>query len=894
MSDFDDDLLDDLLSEGSSDSFFDDPKTKSKKDISKKNETEKSTVTKIFGLESKEAKKDLEWLNDTPAEKGTKKLDEAPLRRKPAKKVSFEDDILDALGLENATAPAPAEEIVKDATASFQKDPVKKKALLDDILGLKLQKSNPNPDEKKSTSISSKPSTATSTKSEEGPKDTTNVEFTLSNFARENRRSRTTPSYTRDPLGLLTTTGNVQEKERFSPVPKVNISFEVTSQGSDPKSSKRISWLDDGDNPVKTVKSTAALPTADMSKSASSLELFQSDRTSSVNEDNSRKEQEANRECEISDIFLQRVSAHGGNYSNISLAMQQQESLLVMALQMKKYEESLLGIQKKQEEIFNRQEEYFRRVVEEQLLKQHSIDSSLQIQQEKINKHIEALMFSTPHLGASNINTNEEKNEEVDREKDAVISLLKEKQHEEVFVLEESYKKQISLLEETMKSVEDRLRTEIIDNAKYYKEIIENLHQQHKADIEKYENKIKQLSDYHEKELQSLRESHNRIVEDIKNEYGEMLNNFKQSKQYEQQAFEGATTYIKKLDDSLGVLTSSTSNINDIKSKLNEECNILSKVKEESIKAKEKEIEMMRETLEKARESNDNERSQLMALVRNLELKLVEQSQNSREDRWAFQQATSSLVAKMAAADREAEFQRAAIEREREQLKTLKENLLAEQEKLVLQLTEEKLAISAEKSRLEISSKLANNYDVQKAQVEVEAAVKAARDAAAKTDLERENLLKAQHELESLKRDMRDRDHVLSLKEKSFEALQKELDDRAAEAERALAQAKLIETTYANRTRDMHKQVAVLAQREKKLAEEKLNLSKERLALQMDLQQLRRCTLCASSVRVSSVGMVHEIGYDDYDVLDPDMARLRNEANDESIRSPLVEGRTED
>jgi hypothetical protein len=77
----------------------------------------------------------------------------------------------------------------------------------------------------------------------------------------------------------------------------------------------------------------------------------------------------------------------------------------------------------------------------------------------------------------------------------------------------------------------------------------------------------------------------------------------------------------------------------------------------------------MRTTLEKCREAAEKERAELLGLVRTLETKIAEQNQNGREERWAFQQAASTLAARSAAMDREAEFNRAAIEREREQLK---------------------------------------------------------------------------------------------------------------------------------------------------------------------------------------------------------------------------------
>lgn len=77
----------------------------------------------------------------------------------------------------------------------------------------------------------------------------------------------------------------------------------------------------------------------------------------------------------------------------------------------------------------------------------------------------------------------------------------------------------------------------------------------------------------------------------------------------------------------------------------------------------------MRNTLEKCRQSAEEERSQLLTLIRNLEIKLSEQSCNAREDRWALQQAAATFASRATALEREGEFNRNSIEREREQLK---------------------------------------------------------------------------------------------------------------------------------------------------------------------------------------------------------------------------------
>ncbi|GLV46583.1 twitchy [Carabus blaptoides fortunei] len=256
------------------------------------------------------------------------------------------------------------------------------------------------------------------------------------------------------------------------------------------------------------------------------------------------------------------------------------------------------------------------------------------------------------------------------------------------------------------------------------------------------------------------------------------------------------------------------------------------------------EIKMMQSSLEKQRTVNDNERAQLLSLVKTLEIRLAEQTQAAREERWTMQQATATLAARSLAFDREIEFAKINLEREREHIKVLKQTMLAEQEEMILKLTEEKLAIATEKSRLEVNAKLNQNFDSAKAKAEIETAIKIAKEAAELTDKERENLCKQQCEVEILKRSYMNRETKLSTKQLELEKLFKEADEKYREGERSLTEAKVLEHKYTDQLKDIQTQLASLATREKKLAEEKIIISKNRLSVHNQMNDAKKCSLC--------------------------------------------------
>lgn len=253
----------------------------------------------------------------------------------------------------------------------------------------------------------------------------------------------------------------------------------------------------------------------------------------------------------------------------------------------------------------------------------------------------------------------------------------------------------------------------------------------------------------------------------------------------------------------------------------------------------------MKESLEKQRLASDNERAQLIALVRTLETRLVEQTQAAREEQWTLQQATATIAARALAMDREVEYIKNNLEFERQQLKTLKEKQLAENEKVIQQLTEEKLAVATEKAKLETSVKLNQSYDASRGKAEIEAALQVAKEATEATDRERLDLIRQKSELEIFKRNLFDREKFIFSKEEELKNISKISEQKYKEGDRCITEAKTIESKGVERMREIQRHAQSLATRERKLAEEKIALSRERVAIHTTEN---RCSLCRVDV----------------------------------------------
>lgn len=170
--------------------------------------------------------------------------------------------------------------------------------------------------------------------------------------------------------------------------------------------------------------------------------------------------------------------------------------------------------------------------------------------------------------------------------------------------------------------------------------------------------------------------------------------------------------------------------------------------------------------------------------------------------------------------------------------------MLAEQEKMIMQLTEEKLLLSSQKARNEVSSKLTNTYETEKIKAEAEAAIQVAKELTEKVHLERSYLNRQKIELETLKRNLTERERELDDKQVELEFLVQDTQRKLKDDKRVLTEAKMMENMYKERLQELQQQWTSITNREKKLAEEKVFLSKERLGLYTQAKINKNCGLC--------------------------------------------------
>lgn len=483
-----DDSVDDLLSDDSDDSFFDDPKLPPKKTAFKQKTPEKKSVADVFGLSENKGSNELvknvaestpinenqksesDWLGLTDTTKPP--AIQAARDFKKTKNVSFEDDddILGTLGLNIKSEPKGNTEVAADRKSNTGIK-INKNDLFNDILGTSATVIIESRKPELSKSVSQLPKTATS------ELQSSILSDPVLSMPSETRRPRLPRSNLVDPLGLFSK--ETKPAEEVTSTPKAMKIQDVDQMTESSRITERRT-IAPGDTPLMETKvvfppvgkdlhtnSAPSIPDlpdwlggASVKQHKSEPDIHTISKTTSIRRSSLQQEENESNEPLANNVnnfspqvavpsnpnfdplmTQQRISAAHLEYQNTSLAMQQQESQLLMSLQLKKYDDKLMDMQKQQQDILTKQEHQFNSLLERQFAKQQIMENNLRMQQERINNHIQ-LLISQPSVASYVKET--EREQETERTSHSkyedVLDGFKQRQREETFLLEESYK----------------------------------------------------------------------------------------------------------------------------------------------------------------------------------------------------------------------------------------------------------------------------------------------------------------------------------------------------------------------------------------------------------------------------------------------------------------------
>ncbi|CAL7946036.1 unnamed protein product [Xylocopa violacea] len=654
------------------------------------------------------------------------------------------------------------------------------------------------------------------------------IEPTVKLTTRESRRGRRTTKIINDPLGLLS--GDL-----------------VTEQNLELKTLEKDlpEWL--GGSKKSEAKNEEVPKTNKISASKQNVKIHDIDSAIDTRITGTS-------DLEGASIFPEHFSLlHSTqlNQQSALMNMQQQEHELRTAAIVSQQNEQLSKISNAQHSMLHNQEEQFNSLLKLQFERQAVLEKQIKLQQERINQYIQVLMTqpvpisSTTSVYTSCKSNSDEKENGFANEKKEMENIIKnlekensilqiklstinEKHNNEIIFQAEFYERQISFLKEAIIKSEEKVKQEIECLETDYVTKYEKLKDEKLQAESQYKEEIHNLKNEHAQHVEELCKLHSENVKLLEKEYSIIIGSISTAKQTEDQIVKAMTSQKTDIEDILQRAAVIIEGMVENKKKLENKHDKITefqkdtlKIYEDNIKAQKLELKNQKSILEdysnKFMETTDKLNTRFTQLITEL------QKQNTfcNQAQEILDKNTTNLL-------REKELFEEKMKWEREYMQTLKEFWMKEKENQQKLLAEEKEAIAAEKAQLEVLNKLKSNSN-EIAKVELEAAIKTAQEVTAAANLEKLEWQKRNDEFNLHKQVLIDKENSLILRAKELENLTQSALIKKEEGIRALKNAKHLENQNKEKFNELQLQIQALIEREKKVANEKYNITKDKM-----------------------------------------------------------------
>ncbi|XP_050351503.1 fas-binding factor 1 homolog [Nymphalis io] len=845
-----DDPLAGILSDGSDDSFFDDdilgkkkPQKKNESNISEKKNSffdsgdQKSQSKTLVGEKSLQKDADIEekakfdnlkTTSPTPFKKAVSKesifqqIDASKSPGKP-KLVTSADIVPDDIGIH------PKKDMIKplDKGKSSQ-------SLLDDILGGSSNKiGGSNQTTRPTTGVKKQQfdlDTFLDSESRQTAASTTKVETQKPNTKTENvkeaAKSRKAKSND-DWLGIFQEKDSIMEEEEVDDVP-------AWLGGSGQKKKKNIKEPKTETRQIEEEQKGNPKVTEEIPKNTANVENYNENVTKNV----------SNLDISQEDITMQGTA----------LYLQQQESQLMVALQLKAQDEKLAAMQLRQKES--------QRVQREAVLAQHEqVDAMLRrqadhrkqmqaiiaVHQERITQRIKDLLgdakIENEETQEDNIETEggERKESPFAKERKQLLQLvqsLQDNHDKEIDLMETSYRRQLAFLEVSFHQSEERMKEESDKIVRFYSEKITWLDEHHQLYKKMCEENLVSLTERHKAENDMLRQQHLENIKTLQEHHATLMENVKNAVKQEQVLIRDSASFSLDLQE----LLTQVKDGNVKSTRLYEKVEILSqnshRDSDRSLQIRETQISDMIQQLKTERENFEKEKSESKEIVNMLEARLKQMTSMIEEESSSLRQKKMEFEFEKATFSKQTEFAKNILKKQDEEIKMMKDEIQKEYREKISRIEEEKA-----KSFKESASVAKEKASIQSLKLELERMKAELQAQLEETSEERSKLNSQKQELQI------EEQRVLS-KSRDLDLLAKTAMEKQSQADKKFSEAEFLQRKYEDRIRRIQEHVVSLNTREKQIAKEKVALSRERLSLHNERKEIegrQQCSLCRTS-----------------------------------------------
>nr|XP_056710186.1 fas-binding factor 1 [Euleptes europaea] len=436
-----------------------------------------------------------------------------------------------------------------------------------------------------------------------------------------------------------------------------------------------------------------------------------------------------------------------------------------------------------------------------------------------------------------------------------LLESLQQRYRDDLELIEDAHRSRMKVIEDSYRQREERMKQENQELAVQCLSHCQSAEQAKSELLAQHQRKLTEMEQEKVKEIDRLRELQRTSILHMHKDHEEQLQRLKRLKDQEIDAVTSATSYTRSLNGIIEQMEQFSSNLNDLSNKVEATHHTTSQGLEIGVRQREEQHRVLRDRLARQQRDMEEERGRLQEVISKMEARLNEQTRLLEQERWRV----TAEQSKVGAVQHSLEEQRRVITQqlamEREELERAKNALLGEQKSVMQKCAEERHRLAVEWSELHTQQRLSK----ERAEREVDRALQidsqregtimsfAKEQAdlkikASELNSKEEQLTREREILEQEKQQLRlEKERVnaaaLNIKQRADEvdSMSKLSSQRYEEGERALLEARKVESEHHARLRAVQQEMERLRQQEEYLHQERLSLSCQR----RQLEQLR-------------------------------------------------------
>ncbi|NXG29261.1 FBF1 factor, partial [Dromaius novaehollandiae] len=418
-----------------------------------------------------------------------------------------------------------------------------------------------------------------------------------------------------------------------------------------------------------------------------------------------------------------------------------------------------------------------------------------------------------------------------------LLESLQQRHQEDLDLLESAHRSRVKVVEETYGQREERLRQEKERLAAQLVSQSQAAEQARAELLARHQQQLAALEQRSAQELQRVRELQRTSVQEMHKDHEEQLQRLKRLKEQEIDAVTSATSHTRSLNGVIEQMEKFSSDLHDLSHRVEATHHTTSQELAMGAQQRDKQLKVLQHRLSQQQRDMEEERSRLQEVIAKMEARLGEQTRLLEQERWRATAEQSKVESLQHSLEEQRRVMTQQLSMERAELERAKSALLEEQKSVMQKCSEERRKLAAEwaefhtqqqlsKERLERDMDRALQRDSQRegtimslAKEQAELKIQASELKAKEEQLvrDRELLDQAWQELRLEKEKVNGAALHIRQRVEEIDTMSRLSAQKCEEGQRALREARRVESEHQARLRVVQQHLEQLKQQEQRL-----------------------------------------------------------------------------